>query len=224
MTALYVELPSNIVYVAGYVNDVAKVFRQDKNNPLLWRANADVAEDNLYHIVLEMYDEAGNVGYYDEVIEYVLPVFVYDRTLDDVQRVSEFRVMGWENLQQEQKEEWLAGMKGCLNTSDLRRIEINIHTIALMLEISLQTNKDNLPEIPNELYFQTMLANVAALRESGYLYVGTPQVPIQPINTYQKVNDIERILHDIYEVNMANESAHPYCGDEIYTGDMAGIL
>ena len=38
--------------------------------------------DSLYHICLEMHDEAGNVGHYEKVLEYILPVFVFDRTAE----------------------------------------------------------------------------------------------------------------------------------------------
>ena len=224
MTTLSVNLPSNIVYVAGYVNGVVTVFQQDTLNLTRWRACVDAAGDSLYHIELEMYDEAGNVGYYDEVIEYILPVFIFDRTQADVDRVHELQRIGWQNMTEAQRSEWMGGLKGCLNTSDLKRIENDIYVIAQQLNISLQTNRDNLPELPDELYFQTMLTNVAKLRASGYLHRDTPQVPDQPINTYQKVNDIEHILHDIYEIYLANNSYLPYCGTEIYAGEDSGIL
>ena len=63
-----------------------------------WRATVDVAEDSLYHIYLEMYDEAGNKSTYENTIEYILPWFVYDRTQADVDRVQELRNIGWENM------------------------------------------------------------------------------------------------------------------------------
>lgn len=224
MTAITLELPSNIVYVAGYVNGVVTVFQQDEINQVRWRAFVDASEDSLYHIVLEMHDEAGNVGHYDEILEYILPIFIYDRTQEDVNRVYELQNIGWENMTQEQRDEWMCGLKGCLNTSDLKRIENAIYVIAQLLNVELQTNKDNLPEIPDSLYFQTLLNNVIALRETGYFHADTPVVPTQPLNTYQKINDIEHILHDIYDVYNANNSRFFYCGSEAYAGEEAGIL
>lgn len=224
MTSISLKLPSNIVYVAGLVNDVVTVFHQDNLNTDRWRANVDAAEDNLYHIVLEMYDEAGNVGYYDEIIEYILPVFLFDRVQADVERVYELRKIGWQNMTQEQREEWMSGLKGCLNTSDLKRIENTIYVIAQLLRVEIKTNKDNLPEIPDNLYFQTLLDNVTKLRAQKYLHKDTPQVPQIPLNTYQKINDIEHILHDIYKVYNANNSRFPYCGMETYAGEGEGLL
>ena len=85
------ELSTDITYVAGTVNGVETVFIQDEAYPVKWRAAVDVAEDSLYHIYLEMYDEAGNKSTYENTIEYILPWFIYDRTQEDVDRVQELR-------------------------------------------------------------------------------------------------------------------------------------
>lgn len=218
MADLTIVLPSNIVYVAGYVNDELKVFNQDALNQTRWRACVDAAPDSLYHINLEIHDEAGNVGHFEDTVEYILPVFIYDRTQEDVDRVAELRRIGWDKLTESQRAEWLGGLKGCLNTSDLKRIENDIYVIAQLLEVDMQTNKDNLPEIPDSLYFARMLDNMQILRDIGYLHGDTPEVPEHPINTYQKVNDVERILHDIYWIYNANNSCYAYCGNELYAG------
>ena len=84
------ELSTDITYVAGTVNGVETVFIQDEAYPVKWRATVDVAEDSLYHIYLEMYDEAGNKSTYENTIEYILPWFIYDRTQEDVDRVAFF--------------------------------------------------------------------------------------------------------------------------------------
>lgn len=217
------ELPTDIVYVAGVVNGVDTVFIQDEADPIKWRATVDVAEDSLYRIYLEMYDEAGNKSTYEGTIEYILPWFVYDRTQEDVDRVLELKRIGWDNLSAEERAEWLGGrMKGALNLSDLKRIENDCYVIAQLLNIEITTRKDDLPRYPNASYFTSMLANVETIRSVGYRYVETPSVPAQPINSYQKLNDIERILHDVYEVFTANYVY--YAGEEIYAGDMIGLL
>ncbi len=145
-------------------------------------------------------------------------VFVYDRTQADVDRVKELRDIGWNNLTPAQKEEWLGGLKGCLNTADLSRIESNIDAIAQLFEVVVQTSKDSVPDIPDMLYFERLIMNVEALRATGFVYLTTPEVPKNPINTYQKVNDIERILRDIYSVYVANNTSRIYCG-ESYAGE-----
>lgn len=216
------ELSTDITYVAGTVNGVETVFIQDEAYPVKWRATVDVAEDSLYHIYLEMYDEAGNKSTYENTIEYILPWFVYDRTQADVDRVQELRNIGWENMTDSEKTEWQQGMKGAFNLSDVRRNENNCYVIAQLLNIFLVTCKDNLPTYPDKTYFDSLLKNVTALRNAGYRYAETPEVPQQPINTYQKINDIEKILHDIYEVYNSN-FVH-YAGEEIYAGQSIGLL
>lgn len=145
-------------------------------------------------------------------------VFVYDRTQADVDRAKELYNIGWVNLTEAQKEEWLSGLRGCLNTADLSRIENNIFAISQLFDIQLQTNKDSVPDIPDVTYFEKLLENVAALRATGFIYLTTPAVPEKPVNTYQKVNDIERILRDIYSAYIANNTSRIYCG-ETYAGE-----
>lgn len=220
--SITVELSTDITYVAGTVNGVATVFVQDELYPVRWRAAVDVAEDNLYHIYLEMYDEAGNMSTYSNTIEYILPQFVYDRTQEDVDHVEELRSVGWANMTQEQRTEWIEGrMKGALNLSDIKRIENDCYIIAQLLNLSVVTRKDNLPRYPNAEYFSGLLSNVETIRSAGYKYSETPETPVQPINNYKKLNDIERILHDVYEVYNANFS---YFTGEIYAGDTIGLL
>ena len=145
-------------------------------------------------------------------------VFVYDRTQSDVDRVKELRNIGWDNLTPAQKEEWLSGLKGCLNTKDLQRIEDNTCALAQLINVSLQSNSGNVPGIPDVSYFSRLLVNLEALVATGFVYLTTPKVPQNPINTFQKVNDIEKILRDIYSVYMANSTSSFYCG-EAYAGE-----
>lgn len=216
------ELPTDIVYVAGTVNGVETVFVQDEAFPIRWRATVDVDPDNLYRIYLEMYDEAGNRSEYKNTIEYILPHFIYDRTEKDVERVEELRSIGWKNLSEKQRKEWLDGLKGAFNLSDVKRNENNCYILAQLLNVSLVTYRDNLPEYPNYEYFENLRKNVQALRDVGYRFSDTPEVPKQPINTYQKINDIEKILHDVYEVYNSNFTY--YAGEGLYAGENTNLL
>lgn len=216
------ELPTDIVYVAGTVNGVETVFVQDEAYPIRWRATVDVDPDNLYRIYLEMYDEAGNRSEYKNTIEYILPHFIYDRTEKDVERVKELRSIGWKNLSEKQRKEWLDGLKGAFNLSDVKRNENNCYVLTQLLNVSLVTYRDNLPEYPNYEYFENLRKNVQALRDVGYRFSDTPEVPKQPINTYQKINDIEKILHDVYEVYNSNFTY--YAGEGLYAGENTNLL
>ena len=216
------ELPTDITYVAGTVNGVETVFVQDDAYPVRWRATVDVAEDNLYHIYLEMFDEAGNKSIYENTIEYILPWFVYDRTQEDVNEVVRLEKVGWAGMTEDERTTWRKGMKGALNLSDIKRIENDCYILAQLLNVSIVTHRENLPRFPTGSYFKALLENVSTLRAVGYRYQTTPEVPEQPINTYQKVNDIEKILSDIYDVYNSN-FVH-YAGEGLYAGQEIGLL
>ena len=220
--SMCLTLPTDIVYVAGTVNGVETIFVQDEAYPVRWRAAVEVVEDGLYRIYLEMYDAAGNRSVYEDTVEYLLPWFVYDRTKEDVDRVKKLKEMGWSRMSAAQRQEWMKGMKGAFNLSDIKRNENNCYIIAGILNVPLITYRDNLPLYPDTAYFDNLLKNVATLREVGYRYADTPEVPEKPINTYQKVNDIEKILHDIYEVYNSNFSY--YAGEGLYAGQETGLL
>lgn len=222
MQVLSFELSTDIAYVAGLVNGVETVFVQDDAYPVRWRATVDVAADNLYHIYLEMFDEAGNKSEYENTIEYILPWFVTDRTQIDVDEVARLEKAGWDGMTDAERERWKKGMKGALNLSDIKRIENDCYILAQLLNVSIVTHRENLPRFPTGNYFKSLLDNVATLRAVGYRYQTTPEVPEQPINTYQKVNAIEKILNDIYEVYNSN-FVH-YAGEGLYAGQEIGLL
>ena len=52
----------------------------------------------------------------------VIDTLVTDRTEADVSRYSELRDKGWAEMTTAEKAEWVAGMKGAYNASDLNRV------------------------------------------------------------------------------------------------------
>lgn len=147
---------------------------------------------------------------------------VTDRNSKDVDRLLELLYKGWNGMTAAERVEWLAGMKGALNRSDLERIESNVQLLSDVLELDLYTYVDDVPEIPDEMYYENLLQNVSAIREAYCIHASTPPIPDAPMNTYGKVNDVEEILLDVYSILMNN--FHYYCGDEIYSGDSIGAL
>lgn len=75
---------------------------------------------------------------------------------------------------------------------------------------------------PTEQVFNELLSNVSAIREAYCIHSDTPPVPSLPLNTYQKWNDIERILDDVHGILLNN--FYYYSGNEIYAGDDTGLL
>ena len=145
---------------------------------------------------------------------------VTDRSQSDVDRMLELLQKGWDNFNMDEKTEWLSGMKGALNLSDMQRIQNNTQLLSDVLELGLAVAE--IPEPPNETFFTSVLNNTEIIRNAYMIHSDTPQTPSMPVNTYQKLNDIEKILDDVYGILLNN--FYYYCGTEIYAGDDTGLL
>lgn len=150
--------------------------------------------------------------------------FIYDRTREDVDRVIELNKKYLDRtITNEEKEEWSENLKGAINVSDLNRIENNISSIAGFLGVSVISKMWALNEIPKVSDYQRIRVNVESLRNSWYVLPDTPSAPNSPLNTYQKWNDIEHILHDLNCTYQKTVENYNYCG-EIYAGEGIGVL
>lgn len=150
--------------------------------------------------------------------------FIYDRTQSDVDRVIELnRKYIGRTITNEEKEEWSGSLKGAINVSDLNRIEGNIYAISEFLNASVASKTWTLNEIPRVSDYQRIRGNVESLRNAWFVLPDTPPTPQQPLNTYQKWNDIEHILHDLNYTYQKTVENYNYCG-EIYAGEGIGVL
>lgn len=147
---------------------------------------------------------------------------IVDRTQADVDKVNALKGIAWDDMTSEQKVEWSRGLKGALNESDLERIEGNVHLLSEVLELGLVTYDGNIPYIPNLSYWANLIRNVSAIRTSYSIHSDTPKVPNEPINDFQKINDIEKILLDVYEIILTNFYYESI--DEITMGDEVGLV
>lgn len=146
---------------------------------------------------------------------------VTDRMESDVIYARTLLDKRWEEFTTEEKEAYMSGLKGCMNRSDFERIENNIQILVDVLEIKSETYVDNVPEFPTASYFTKMKTNVEAIRAGYAVHADTPKVPELPFNSWQKYNDIERILKDVYEVVSAQ---FKHFTGEICAGDKVGLL
>lgn len=150
---------------------------------------------------------------------------VFDRTEKDVQKVREYREIGYRNLTDEQKKEYNDNLKGAWNCTDMNRLENNIQFLSDLFKIDgINTKTDwNYTDIASVQDFGRVIDNINKLKSSVKIRSDTPKTPTLPINTYQKVNDLEKILYDIYYV-FQNETAafarnNETFGAELYCGD-----
>ena len=129
--------------------------------------------------------------------------------------------MKFSEFTEDEKADWLSGEKGALNRTDLERIKNNIELLNEVLE--LPTTVPNIPDLPQVDFYNSILNDVQAIRNCNYKKNSTPRVPAQPLNTFSKWNDIEKILYDVYDVLVNN--FHYYCGgDGLFAGDSIGLL
>lgn len=145
---------------------------------------------------------------------------VTDRTQSDVKHVIELMKKEWKDFSIEEKEEWNSGMKGAMNLSDLNRIQSNTRLLSDVLELNLIV--EDVPVVPNVIFFKSVVKNTETIRNAYMIHSATPPTPAMPINSFRKVNDIEKILEDVYEILLNNFSY--YCGTEIYAGEITGLL
>lgn len=128
--------------------------------------------------------------------------FVYDRSAQDVLQRTK---------------------KGVLNAEDLNRIESNTETIAGKIAVPVTVKSWPVGGLPRVSDYKRILYNVERIRQGYGIRSGTPETPEQPLNDFQKWNDIERILFDVNDIYEKTESAKVYCG-EIFAGEGVGTL
>lgn len=153
---------------------------------------------------------------------------IYDRTQADVDHIKELRNK-WFNgtaTESEFREYTREYLKGALNDYDLKRIEYNITYLADKLNLDIETHYDretqtfDIPELFDTDYFDDLENNLKAIYNTNRHYSSTPSVPTRPFNTYQKLNDIERILYDTY----CSLEDYEYTGNELYAGQSVAVI
>lgn len=157
--------------------------------------------------------------------------FVYDRTQEDVNRVIELNKKYLNGtITQDEIREWnnglngRPGLKGAFNLSDINRIEGNIDIISKVFIIFVNTKKWELGDTPRVSDYQRIRENTEKIHSLSFVRSDTPEVPDSPLNTYQKWNDIEKILYDAYDIYIRLRNSYYYCDTEIYSGEGIGDL
>lgn len=151
--------------------------------------------------------------------------FIYDRTQADVDRAKELNskyISG--TITEDEMEEWASSMKGACNASDLNRIEGNTKVLSDFFASPVSVKSWTSAEIPRRSDYLRIINNVKKIRSAWFGLTNTPQTPSQPLNTYQKWNDIERILHDLNYTYQRYLNSFYYCNSEIFAGEGIGDI
>lgn len=126
---------------------------------------------------------------------------ITDRSILDIQKLQEYDEIGYNNLTTEQKNEWLSGMKGALNSSDLNRIESNQQYILSLLSTQYTlTFKTNwlMTDFVEDSDENRILMNLKTLMQP-FDFDEQTVVPEKPLNYFEKINQIENIILQMYD-------------------------
>ena len=134
----------------------------------------------------------------------VIDTLVTDRTEADVSHYSELRDKGWAEMTTAEKAEWVAGMKGAYNASDLNRVASAMAYLSqrfasagYSVPVSSPTDWAN-GDIPTKGDMDTYLDDLRRIRAALAVMDTTPSAPgSMDYLTWAKANDIEKILADV---------------------------
>lgn len=220
---LKVSLPSEIIYVSGTVNGKAYTWTLEDGS---WQAIVDRAADDTYAVALTAVNALGTSTSYTLTLYYGMLNLITDRTQADVERVRQLAQKGFGNMTADEKTEWLNGLKGAYNASDLNRVGAAVAYVAGRLTgygyaVSVAPRQDwQVANIPTPESMTAYLADVAALRAALTVAAGTPEVPEDMERlTWKEANDIEKILVDVDELLTRMAAAWFYSGD-LYAGEV----
>lgn len=140
---------------------------------------------------------------------------IINRVKSDVDKVEEYDQIGYVNLMDDQKAEWMRGMIGALNATDLNRIESNQQYILRLLsnEYKLPSKTNwTMTDFVSEVDEDRILSNLRILIQPFDL--GEINIPEKPLNYFEKINIIENILLQIYDKYYSKVEYYGFLTDE----------
>lgn len=147
----------------------------------------------------------------------IIDTLVTDRTQADVERVQALAAKGFAAMTTDEQAEWLAGMKGAYNASDLNRVGTALNYLTARLDticgrsITWTAKTDwAVTDIATASQAAEYRQQIQDIRDALAYPAGTPDAPELARLTYTGANDIERILVLCEEliVNVANSFRH----------------
>ena len=222
---LTVTLATDIVYVEGTVNSVPVTWTKVSTSD--WQATADRAADDIYRLNLTLINSLGTSTTTELTLYYGLLNLVTDRTSADVQKVARYEAKGWAGMSEDERAEWLGGMKGAYNYIDLNRVGAAVEYITTRLNAAGYLVKTapkqgwTLGAIPTSAEMSGYLGDVRALRDavSDALPGTTPELPSSMERLdWRGANAIEQVLLDVNAVIDRINARSVYAG-EFFAGE-----
>ena len=156
----------------------------------------------------------------------IIVTLVTDRTQADVERVKALAAKGFAAMTAAERAEWLAGMKGAYNASDMNRVGTALNYLAGRLgpicgKVITWTAKTDwaVTDIATASQAETYRQQIQDIRDALAYPAGTPDAPQLARLTYTGANDIERILLDL-DALLTNAAAAWYQSGELHAGEV----
>ena len=131
----------------------------------------------------------------------IIDTLITDRTAAYVARVEELAAKGFAAMTADERAEWLTGMKGAYNASDLNRVGTALNYLAGRLaplcgkNIQWSAKTDwSLTDVITASQATVYRKQIQNVRNALTYPSGTPAAPEIDRLTYTGANDIERIL------------------------------
>lgn len=131
----------------------------------------------------------------------IIDTLITDRTAADVARVEELATKGFAAMTADERAEWLAGIKGAYNASDLNRVGAALNYLAERLAPNCGTDTGwtaktdwSLTDVITASQAAEYRQQIQDVRNALTYPLGTPAAPEIDRLTYTGANDIERIL------------------------------
>ena len=114
--------------------------------------------------------------------------------------------------------------KAYCNVPDLQRMEDNVECLVDVIGSPCARRSGwKMIDFPTVSEFSRIRSNIQTLRDAYYTLSATPPTPENPLNHWQKWNDAERILLDLYTLYNQNLEATNYTG-EVFAGESIGVI
>ena len=228
MKTLSINLSTDVVYVSGTVNGKSYTFtlQEVTGSFSTWTAEVDRATPDVYVCELTAIDNRGNTATLTTTLYYGLQL-ITDRTESDVERAKELNDRGFGDWTDEEVTEFLNGLKGAYNASDLNRVESAVSYVfgrfaanGYDYPVPQIKNTWQISEFMDSEETKRYLGNIRQLRARITVPIGTPEVAEDMEQfTFGKANDLERILEILDECISKLEQSFVYSG-EIFGGEL----
>ena len=161
----------------------------------------------------------------------MLENLITDRTEADYLKAAAFAAKSWDSMTDEEKSEWLKGLKGAYNASDMNRVTEAAQYIAELLKkhgyavryVPVEIEKGRTAwinsDIPRSEQMRGYLANIEAVRSVLAMPKYTPKTPESAENmTWSDANDIEKILFIVGSV-IEKMTSSRFRSGEVFSGE-----